>query len=232
MRSRTRELEQSNRELEAFSYSVSHDLRAPLRAISGFGALLRAESGSAMGVQGRHYLERIIAGTVRMSALIDDLLELGRVSRIEITRQALDLTVLATQIAGRLRERWPDRRVDVEIEPRLVALGDLKLMEVVIENLLENAWKFTGGRAVGQIRIGKVVERGEHAFFVSDNGVGFDPQYAENLFGVFQRLHAASDFPGTGVGLATVHRILQRHGGRIWAEAKADQGATFYFTLS
>jgi PAS domain S-box-containing protein len=232
VRSRTRELEQSNRELEAFSYSVSHDLRAPLRAISGFGALLREEYGSAVGVKGQHYLDRIIAGTVHMSALIDDLLELGRVSRIEITRQTLDLTVLATQISGRLRERWPERRVDVEIEPRLVALGDLKLMEVVLENLLENAWKFTGGRAVGQIRIGRVVERGEPAFFVSDNGVGFDPQYAENLFGVFQRLHAASDFPGTGVGLATVHRILQRHGGRIWAEAKADQGATFFFTLS
>ena len=232
VRSRTRELEQSNRELEAFSYSVSHDLRAPLRAISGFGALLREEYGDAMGGQGRHYLDRIIAGAVRMSALIDDLLELGRVSRIEITRQALDLTLLATQISGRLQERWPDRRVDVQIQPGLAAWGDLKLMEVVLENLLENAWKFTGGRAVGQIRIGKVIERGEHAFFVSDNGVGFDPQYAANLFGVFQRLHAASAFPGTGVGLATVQRILLRHGGRIWAEAKADRGATFYFTLS
>ncbi|MEQ1579240.1 MAG: ATP-binding protein [Steroidobacteraceae bacterium] len=232
VRSRTRELEQSNRELEAFSYSVSHDLRAPLRAISGFGALLRDECGPALGDQGRHYLDRIIAGAVRMSALIDDLLELGRVSRIAISRQSLDLTALAAEVCGRLQERWPDHTVEVEIQPDLVAWGDLRLMEVVFENLLENAWKFTSGRPVGQIRIGKVLERGEHVFFVSDNGVGFDPQYAANLFGVFQRLHAASAFPGTGVGLATVQRILQRHGGRIWADAKADRGATFYFTLA
>lgn len=232
VRSRTRELEQSNRELEAFSYSVSHDLRAPLRAISGFGALLRDEYGPVVGVQGRHYLDRIIAGVVRMSTLIDDLLELGRVSRIEIKRQPLDLTGLAAQVAARLQERWPDRNVEVAIEPAMVAWGDLNLLEVVFENLLENAWKFTSGRTVGQIRIGKVLERGEHAFFVADNGIGFDPQYAANLFGVFQRLHAASAFPGTGVGLATVQRILQRHGGRIWADAQPDRGATFYFTLS
>jgi len=231
VKSRTRELEQSNRELEAFSYSVSHDLRAPLRAISGFGALLRDEHGAALDTRGRHYLDRIISGTVRMSALIDDLLELGRVSRITITRQAIDLTLLATQVSNRLRERWPERIVEVSIQPGLVASGDLRLMEVVMDNLLENAWKFTSSRSVGQIRIGRLDGHGEHVFFVADNGVGFDPQYAANLFGVFQRLHASGAFPGTGVGLATVQRILQRHGGRAWADARPDGGATFYFTL-
>ena len=232
VRSRTRELEQSNRELEAFSYSVSHDLRAPLRAISGFSALLGEEFGPSIGRQGQHYVERIIAGTVRMSALIDDLLELGRVSRIELKRQPLDLSALASAVTGRLHERWPERVVDVEIQRELVTWGDLRLLEVVLENLLENAWKFTAGRPVGRIRVGTTEQLGEQAFFVADNGVGFDPQYAANLFGVFQRLHAASAFPGTGVGLATVQRILQRHGGRIWADAQSDRGATFYFTLS
>lgn len=232
VQSRTRELELSNRELEAFSYSVSHDLRAPLRAIAGFSALLQDQHAASIDAQGRHYLDRVIAGTVRMSALIDDLLELGRVNRVEIVRQPLDLSALATAVSSRFHERWPERVVDVEIQPDLVVWGDLRLMEVAFENLLDNAWKFTAERSSARIRVGREVQEGHDVFFVADNGVGFDPQYAANLFGVFQRLHAASAFPGTGVGLATVQRILQRHGGRIWAHAGIDEGATFYFTVS
>ncbi len=232
VQSRTRELEQSNRELEAFSYSVSHDLRAPLRAVAGFSALLQDQHGGSIDPQGQHYLDRIIAGTVRMSALIDDLLELGRVNRVEIVRQPLDLSALATAVSSRFHERWPERVVDVEIQPDLVVWGDLRLMEVVLENLLDNAWKFTAGRSAAKVQVGRQTQDGQEVFFVADNGVGFDPQYAANLFGVFQRLHAATAFPGTGVGLATVQRILQRHGGRIWADAAIDKGATFYFTVS
>lgn len=232
VQNRTRELELSNRELEAFSYSVSHDLRAPLRAIAGFSALLHEQQAETLDSQGKHYLERIMAGTVRMSNLIDDLLELGRVNRVDIVRQPLDLSALAAAVSSRFQERWPERNVEVDIQPDLVVWGDLRLMEVAFENLLDNAWKFTADHSAARVRVGKEARDGEEVFFVADNGVGFDPKYAANLFGVFQRLHAASAFPGTGVGLATVQRILQRHGGRIWADAAIGRGATFYFTMA
>lgn len=231
VRQRTQELEQSNRELEAFSYSVSHDLRGPLRAIAGFSGLLRERHYDHIDADSRRYLDRIQAGTQRMSALIDDLLELGRVTRMEIRREPVNLSALAETVFNRLRERAPQRLTTFVAEPGHSADGDLRLLELVLENLLDNAWKFTAARSPADIHFGARNVNGERAFFVQDNGVGFDPRYASNLFGVFQRLHAAADFPGTGVGLATVQRIVQRHGGRIWAEAEVDRGAAFYFTL-
>lgn len=231
VRRRTQELEQSNRELEAFSYSVSHDLRGPLRAISGFAGLLHAQHFEELDGDSRRYLERIEAGTVRMSALIDDLLELGRVTRVELRREPVDLTALAEGVVSRIREGSPMARAVTSIEPGLKVNGDVRLLEIVLENLLDNACKFASVREVPQIEFGACPDGQGQAFFVRDNGVGFDPRYASNLFGVFQRLHSMTDFPGTGVGLATVQRIVQRHGGRVWAEAEVDAGATFYFTI-
>lgn len=232
VRQRTRELEHSNRELEAFSYSVSHDLRGPLRAIAGFTGLLRERHYDSIDADSRRYLDRIQAGTERMSVLIDDLLELGRVTRVEIRREPINLSSLAEAVLNRIRERTPERTATLTIEPDHSVEGDLRLLEIVLENLMDNAWKFTAGRPLADIRFGARMVGAQRAFFVQDNGVGFDPRYASNLFGVFQRLHAAADFPGTGVGLATVQRIVQRHGGRIWAEAEVDRGAAFYFTIA
>lgn len=233
VRKRTQELEQSNRELEAFSYSVSHDLRGPLRAIAGFTGLLRDRHYDTIDADSRRYIDRVLAGTERMSNLIDDLLELGRVTRVEIKRELVDLSILARSVVAHIRERAPERAAEIYIEQNQKVYGDLRLMEIALENLFDNAWKFTGGRPIAEIRFGSMLRgRGERTFFVQDNGVGFDLRYAANLFGVFQRLHAASEFPGTGVGLATVQRIVQRHGGRIWAEAEVDRGATFYFTIA
>jgi PAS domain S-box-containing protein len=235
VRKRTVELQESNKELEAFSYSVSHDLRGPLRAIAGFTGLLRDRHYETIDADGRRYIDRVLAGTQRMSNLIDDLLELGRVTRVEFRRRQVDLSEYARAILGRLREASPDRATAIVVEPQLTVEGDPGLLEIALENLLDNAWKFTVGRAVAEIRFGALTgtgEENERTFFVQDNGVGFDPRYAANLFGVFQRLHAAGEFPGTGVGLATVQRIVQRHGGRIWAEAAVDRGATIYFSIA
>ncbi|MBB6091616.1 PAS domain S-box-containing protein [Povalibacter uvarum] len=229
---RTQELEHSNRELEAFSYSVSHDLRGPLRAISGFTGLLRERHFGTFDNDSQRYIERIEAGTQRMAALIDDLLELGRVTRLELKCEQVDLSSLAEAIVQRLRERSPQRAATFDIQPGLHVWADLRLLEIVLENLLDNAWKFTAGRSAADIVFGVCQMGADRAFLVRDNGVGFDPRYASNLFGVFQRLHATTEFPGTGVGLATVQRIVQRHGGRIWAEAEVDRGAVFYFTLA
>lgn len=237
VRKRTAELEESNRELEAFSYSVSHDLRGPLRAIAGFTGLLRDRHYETIDADGRRCIDRVLAGTQRMSNLIDDLLELGRVTRVEFSRRQVDLSEFARATLTRLREASPERAAAIVIEPQLIVDGDPGLLEIALENLLDNAWKFTAHRPVAEIRFGALpgggVASGENqrTFFVQDNGVGFDPRYAANLFGVFQRLHAAGEFPGTGVGLATVQRIVQRHGGRIWAEAAVDRGATIYFTM-
>lgn len=233
VRKRTQELEQSNRELEAFSYSVSHDLRGPLRAIAGFTGLLRERHYETIDADSRRYIDRVLAGTQRMSSLIDDLLELGRVTRVEIKREPVDLSMLAQVVVAHLRERAPERVAAITIEPDRKVDGDLRLMEIVLENLFDNAWKFTAGRPLTEVRFGAITdEGGEAVFFIEDNGVGFDPHYASNLFGVFQRLHSTSEFPGTGVGLATVQRIVQRHGGRVWAQAGTDRGATFYFTIA
>jgi PAS domain S-box-containing protein len=228
---RTRELEMSNRELEAFSYSVSHDLRAPLRAIAGFSSILEQEHGQHLTGEARRYLQRITGGVERMANLIDDLLSLARVSRSELKRESIDLTALCRVIVKRQSERWPGRKLDIDIDSRMRITADPRLVEVALENLVENALKFTSTREATKIHIGRRMIEGKLSFFISDNGVGFDPQYASNLFGVFQRLHSASEFPGTGVGLATVHRIVQRHNGRVWAVSQIDQGAIFYFAF-
>jgi PAS domain S-box-containing protein len=231
VRARTAELETVNRELEAFSYSVSHDLRAPLRAIDGFSQALIEDHGQGLGAEARVYLERVRAAVQRMGVLIDDLLELSRVSRAAMHVGDIDLSAMASGIVADHRVAEPQRQVDVVIAPGLVAAGDAGLLAVAFTNLLDNAWKYTGRTAHARIEVGSKAIDGERVFFVRDNGVGFDMQYAHKLFGAFQRLHSERDFPGTGVGLATVARIIQRHGGRVWAEGAPGQGAAFYFTL-
>ena len=240
VRERTLQLESANRELEAFSYSVSHDLRAPLRAINGFSLALSNKHAEAIGEQGTHYLNRILENTRHMGELIDDLLSLSRISRREMGVGDVNLSVLAQEIAGELRRLEPERQVMFEIEDHVQGRGDAGLIRIVLQNLMGNAWKFTSARAQAKIRFGIASslesgdgksDEGETVYFVQDNGVGFDMAYSDKLFGAFQRLHTMAEFPGTGIGLATVQRIVHRHGGRIWAEAELDKGAAFYFTL-
>jgi light-regulated signal transduction histidine kinase (bacteriophytochrome) len=231
VKERTVQLEGSNRELEAFCYSVSHDLRAPLRGIDGWSLALLEDYRDKLDDKGRQQLQRVRADTQRMGRLIDDLLMLSRVARGPIERSPVDLTALAQEVAERLREAEPERRVEFAVQPGLTAQGDARLLEIVLSNLLGNAWKFSGGRPLAQVEFGQTEAEGRPAWFVRDNGVGFDMIYAQKLFGAFQRMHKASEFPGTGIGLATVQRVIQRHGGRVWAEAQVDRGATFYFTL-
>lgn len=228
---RTAQLDAANKELEAFSYSVSHDLRAPLRSIDGFSQALLEDYPDRLDEQGRQYLMRVRANTQLMAGLIDDLLKLSRVTRAEIRRETVDLSALAESILEELKCAEPQRLVDVAIPPGLCAEGDQKLLGIALTNILSNAWKFTGRQPSARIELGAIDAGGEHTFYVRDNGVGFDMAYADKLFGVFQRLHAQSEFPGTGVGLATVQRIINRHGGRVWAESAIGNGATFYFTL-
>ena len=229
---RTAQLEAANKELEAFSYSVSHDLRAPLRSLDGFSQALLEDCGANLSEQAKGYLHRIRSASQRMGALIDDLLNLSKVTRAEIHRKRLSISTLALAIAAELQKRQPERRVDFQIQDGLEAAGDARLLRIVLENLLGNAWKFTSRRAHANIEVGAAHRNGGFAYFVRDNGAGFDATYADRLFGAFQRLHAASEFPGTGIGLATVQRIIHRHGGKIWAEGAVDRGATFYFTLA
>jgi signal transduction histidine kinase len=231
VRERTTLLEAANRELEAFSYSVSHDLRAPLRGIDGWTQAFLEDYAQGLDDQGRTYLERVRTETQHMGQLIDDLLSLSRVGRAGMQREPVDLTALAWAIIGRLRETGPERRVEFAVQEGLTAVGDPQLLEVALSNLLDNAWKFTGKRSGGLIEFGRIFQEGQPVFFVRDNGAGFDPEHTDKLFGAFQRLHKASEFPGTGIGLATVQRIVHRHGGRVWAEAAVDRGATFFFTL-
>jgi PAS domain S-box-containing protein len=228
---RTAELEAANGELEAFSYSVSHDLRAPLRSIDGFSQALLEDYTDNLDEQGRDYLTRVRAATVRMAELIDDLLQLSRVTRSKLEREPVDLAALAQAIVAELRRAEPERKVVVEIADPLVVDGDRNLIRIALENLIGNAWKFTGPKAGARIEVGAHLRDGEASYFVRDNGVGFDMSYADKLFGAFQRLHPATDFPGTGIGLATVQRIVHRHGGRVWVEAAVDRGAEFRFTL-
>jgi signal transduction histidine kinase len=225
------ELALANKELEAFSYSVSHDLRAPLRAIDGFSKLLLDRCGDAVDEEGRHYLERVRAGTTRMAALIDDLLELSRITRATLRDEPVDLSAMARAIVEELRRRDPQRVVTVEIAPGLSVRGDRRLLAIALENLLGNAWKFTGKRAAASVWFGREAAAEGTAFFVRDDGAGFDMAFAGKLFAPFQRLHRASEFDGTGIGLATVQRVVARHGGRIWARGAVDEGATFYFTI-
>jgi PAS domain S-box-containing protein len=229
---RNAELETVNRELESFSYSVSHDLRAPLRAIDGFSQALTEDAGDALDATSRSHLVRIRKATQRMGHLIDDLIRLARVMRAETSADTVDLTAMVEEIARGLKEGTPGRCANFRIESGLVATGDPQLIRVAVENLLDNAWKFTAARAETDIEFGRTEIDGAAAYFVRDNGAGFDMTYAGKLFGPFQRLHDAGQFPGTGIGLATVQRIIGKHGGRIWAEAKPEAGATFYFTLA
>jgi PAS domain S-box-containing protein len=224
-------LVEANKELESFSYSVSHDLRAPLRTIDGFSHALLEDCADRLDDAGKSHLHRIRAATQRMGLLIDDLLNLSRLSRTEMHRQSLDISSLASSVASDLRKAQPHRQIELRIEKDLKTTADPGLLRVVLENLLSNAWKFTSKRPSARIEFGMTRDNGTPAFFVRDDGAGFDPAYADRLFGAFQRLHATTEFAGTGVGLATVQRIVHRHGGHIWAESAIDQGATFYFTM-
>ncbi len=221
----------ANKELEAFAYSVSHDLRAPLRSIDGFSRIVLEDCAAKLDDDGRDSLNRIRAATQRMAHLIDDLLNLSRITRAELRREAVDLSALARAVAAELQRQEPDRRAALVVADGVVANGDPHLLRVVLENLLGNAWKFAGKRADARIEFGTVQQDGQTNYFVRDNGAGFDAKYAGKLFGAFQRLHSSADFPGTGIGLATVQRIVHRHGGSVRAEGEVNKGATFYFNL-
>src|SRR5437667_108902 len=226
LRHNSAQLLAANTELDAFAYSVSHDLRAPLRSIDGFSQVLLEDYAAQLGEAGQDSLRRVRAATQRMGILIDDLLKLARVTRAEIRAEPVDLSDLARDIAAELQRATPERLVEFAIAPHLKAQGDPRLLRVVLDNLLRNSWKYTAKQARPRIEFGSVEENGGRAFMIRDNGAGFDMKYADKLFGVFQRLHSAAEFEGTGVGLATVRRIVNRHGGRIWAEGAVDQGAT------
>jgi len=225
------ELTALNKELEAFSYSVSHDLRAPLRSMDGFAAVLIEDYAQTLDAEGKDALERIRAASQRMGQLIDELLRLSHVGRTALKLERVDLSALARGIAEALQRAQPERRVRWEIDPDLGLEADPPLVRVLMQNLLENAWKFTGKTEQAVIRVGALARDRRRAFFVADNGAGFDMAHASKMFGAFQRLHHTEDFPGTGIGLAIVQRIVHRHGGQIWAEAKPDAGATFFFVL-
>lgn len=228
---RTNQLRATSDELEAFCYSVSHDLRAPLRTIRGFNEVLLERYAAKLEPRAQEFLRRACESSQTMDRLLDDLLKLSRVGRAELTRRPVDLSKLASAIVESLRVSAPERTVNFRIAPALRASGDERLLRVVLENLLDNAWKFTRKQDEARIEVG-LVSAPTGAFFVRDNGVGFDPAYASKLFGLFQRLHTSKEFPGTGVGLAMVQRVINRHGGRVWAEGMSGGGATFYFSLS
>ena len=229
---RTAELEVANKQLESFSYSVSHDLRAPLRSIMGFSELLADECGAELSEQSRQHLDRVLANGRRMNELIEGLLALSGVVRAEINRIPFDLSALAEEVLREIRESAPDRPAEIVVERGLRVVADRVLMRAALTNLAGNAWKFSSKCPSTRIEIGaRKGESRETVFFVKDNGAGFEMKHADKLFGAFQRLHRQQEFPGTGVGLATVQRIIARHGGRIWAESQPNQGATFFFTL-
>jgi light-regulated signal transduction histidine kinase (bacteriophytochrome) len=232
LRERTAQLEAANKEMEAFSYSVSHDLRAPLQVIGGFSQVLLEDYQDRLDEDGKRYLSRIHSGTQRMGNLIDDLLKLSRTSRSELMLSDCDLSSLCSRVAGDLADLKAERSVELFIQPGMLVQADRHLMQVVLENLLGNAWKFTSKREDPRIEVGETVSpQGERVFSVRDNGAGFDMAHAYKLFNAFQRLHAPTEFEGTGIGLAIVQRIIHRHGGRIWAEAEPGEGATFFFTI-
>lgn len=228
---RTAELQHANRELESFSYSVSHDLRAPLRSIDGFSQALLEDYADKLPAKAQDYLKRIRDSAQRMGELIDDLLQLSRVSRAELRRERVDLSALARLVIADLSRVEPERQIEVSVREPIIAHADARLIRVVLENLIGNSWKFTRKVASPRIEIQTTEEDGKTVYCVRDNGAGFDMAYVDRLFGAFQRLHTERDFPGTGIGLATVQRIVHRHGGRVWAEGVVGQGATFYFTL-
>jgi light-regulated signal transduction histidine kinase (bacteriophytochrome) len=231
VKDRTAQLEVANKELESFAYAVSHDLRAPLRGIDGWSLALQEDYHEQLNDQARQVLSRIRSETQRMGLLIDDLIKLSVVTRTEMEPMSADLTALAHSIIARMEKENADRKINFIIQPGLSTQGDINLLEIVLTNLFDNACKFTRTRVQAQIEFGMKNIEGKPVFFIRDNGVGFDMRYAQNLFGAFQRMHKLSEFPGTGIGLATVQRIIHRHNGRIWAEAQLDGGATFYFTI-
>jgi PAS domain S-box-containing protein len=228
---RTAELEAANRELEAFDYSISHDLRAPLRGIRGFGNALLEDHGQALPEEGRAYLQQILDIGQHMDHLVGDLLRLSTVGRGGLKREPVDLSAMVTAVASSLRKAEPDRDVRLRLAEGLVVRADAGLLLVVVQNLLGNAWKFTSRRTPAVVEVDMLQRGSERVFYVRDNGAGFDSAASEQLFTPFRRMHAQADFEGTGIGLATVYRIIRRHGGRIWAEAAVDRGATFFFTL-
>ncbi len=228
---RTAQLEASNKELEAFAYSVSHDLRAPLRSIDGFSLALLEDYPDKLDEQGKDYLRRVRMASQRMSVLIDDILKLSRITRVEMTREKVDLGAVARMIMRQLKESSPGRHVEFVTMDGLWAMGDPRLLHVVMENLLGNAWKFTSRHESAMIEVGRESKEGETVYFVRDNGAGFDMAYADRLFTPFQRLHSGEDYPGTGIGLSIVRRIIQCHSGKTWAEGEPGKGAAFYFTL-
>ena len=228
---RTAQLQAANKELEAFSYSVSHDLRAPLRHIDGFSQALLEDYPDQLDDAGKSYLREVRSASQEMAQLIDDMLQLARVTRSEMRREVVNLSELARASAADLKQREPKRKVTFNIKEELATHGDKRLLRIALNNLLGNALKFTAKRAQAQITFGQEKKNGQTTYFVRDNGAGFDMAYVSKLFGAFQRLHTAGEFEGTGIGLATVQRIVYRHGGRVWAEGAVDEGATFYFTL-
>jgi PAS domain S-box-containing protein len=228
---RTAELAAANKELEAFVYSASHDLRAPLRAIDGFSLMVIEDAAERLDAADVEHLQRVRAGAQHMGRLIDHLLTLSRAARQDVLRKRVDLSAMATAVLAELRRAAPQRNMEVVIRPDLVADADAGLLEIVLVNLLDNAWKFTSKHAAVRIEVGVVDAGGERAFFVKDDGAGFDMAYAPHLFGAFQRLHGAEEFEGDGIGLAMVQRLVNRHGGRVWAEAEVEKGPTFFFTL-
>lgn len=229
---RTRELVSANRELEAFSYSVSHDLRGPLDAINGFSYLLLERFGSGLGTEQRQLVENIRESSRRMTGLIDDLLNLSRVTSSVMSSEAVDLSVLSRSVIEELRSGSPQRRVEFVAAEKAEVMGDARLLRILMDNLLRNAWKYTSRHERARIEFGVEPQDGRAVYFVRDDGSGFDPRAATRLFQPFQRLHSSSEFPGNGVGLATVHRIVRRHGGEVWAQAEIEKGATFFFTLN
>jgi len=228
---RTAQLETANRELEAFTYSVSHDLRAPLRAVEGFSKALWEDNSAQLDSLGKEYLARLRTANHRMSELVDDLLQLSRLTRGEFHRESFDLSQMVTRICADMQKQDPNRQVTLRIEPDLVVMGDARLLQVALENLLANAWKFTSKHPQALIEFGRIVKNGKGVYFIKDDGAGFDMNYADKLFGAFQRLHDRQEFDGTGIGLATVQRIIHRHGGEVWAEGAVEQGAVIYFSL-
>lgn len=220
-----------NRELEAFSYSVSHDLRTPLRGIAGFSNVLLEEYSDRLDEQGHDYLRRIAAAAAKMGLLIDDLLKLSRLSRAAMERARIDLSMIVRKITDQLSASEPERKAEFRLAEGIRAYGDERLLTIMMENLLGNAWKFTSKREITVIEFGIERLEGEERYFVRDNGAGFDMQYSGKLFQPFQRMHREEEFPGSGIGLATVNRIINRHGGRVWIEGRSNEGATVYFTL-
>ena len=228
---RTKKLESLNKELEAFSYSVSHDLRSPLRAIDGFGQVLMEECSDKLDDDGQHYIERMRAAAVKMGNLIDDMLKLSRIARTELKKEDVNISQIIEEIIADFEESNPNRKVKFIIKKGVIVKGDSALLKLMIENLLSNAWKFTSKKDEAVIEFGVTTEKDICIYFIKDNGAGFDMEYTEKLFTPFHRLHSESEFPGTGIGLANVKRIVTMHGGEIWAEAKVGQGAAFYFTI-